>query len=104
LRFVVEGASLTLLPGPGTGEIAVAVDGDPARRVLLDGRPVRLVRDWRQKRREITLTVAGGEVGVDGIVVQSPWHPTPWLALGTAGLILAAIWGLARFIVGRRRR
>ena len=98
LRFVFEGASLTLLPGFGTGEIAVSVDGNPPRRVRLKGRPVRLVRDWRQKRRAITLTVVGGEVGVDGIVVQSPWHPTPWLALGMAGLILATIWGLTRLL------
>jgi hypothetical protein len=103
LRFVAEGASLTLVPGPGTGEIAVVVDGSSARRVPLDGRPVRLVRDWWRKRREIILTVAGGEVAVDGIVVQSPWYPTPWLALGTVGLILAAIWSLAR-LIGRRRR
>ena len=104
LRFTYEGASLTLLPGPGRGEIEVSVDGNPPRRVLLRGQPVRLARDWRQKRHAVTLSVVAGEVGVDAIVIQRPWRPALWLVLGAAGLILAVVWGLAGPLHQRRRR
>jgi len=92
LRFTFEGAALTLVPGPGTGEVEIGVDENPSRRVSLDGRPVRLVRGWQQKRYEVTLTTAAGEVGVDALVVSSPWRPSLWLILGIVCLSLAAAW------------
>jgi hypothetical protein len=98
LRFVFEGASLTLVPGQHAGEVEVSVDGGTPRRVPLDGRPVRLVQGWRQKRHEVTLTAVAGEASVDGLIVR----PSPlqsaisnlqspiYLVLG-----IAAVWGLA---------
>ena len=101
LRFTFEGASLTLTPGPGAGEIEVSMDGKPPRRISLDGQPVRLVQDWRKKRHEIALTVAAGVVGVDAITVTYPWYPSFWLVLGLLGLGLVLAWYLIR--VPRRR-
>ncbi len=101
LRFTFEGAALTLVPGPGTGEVEISVDENPSRRVSLDGRPVRLVRGWQQKRYEVTLTAIAGEAGVDGLIIQQPWHPSPWLVLGAAVLGLATICVLIRTL--RRR-
>jgi hypothetical protein len=109
LRFAFEGASLTLVPGPGESEVEVQVDENPPRRVSLDGRPVPLVQGpalslWkgrRQQRHEVTLTAVSGEVGVDGLIVQRPWRPSLWLVLGTAGISLAALWSIARNL--RRR-
>ena len=100
LRFVFEGASLTLVPGPGAGEIEVSVDEGAPRHFSLDGQPVRLVRGsalslskgWQQKRHDVVLTAIAGEVSVDALIVQYPWRPSFWLLLGTASLILAAIW------------
>jgi hypothetical protein len=91
LHFTFEGASLTLTPGPDIGEIEVSVDGSAPRRVSLDGKPVQLVQDWRKTRHEITLTVTGGKVDVDGIIVHFPWRPSLWLILGTVGPSLAAV-------------
>ena len=101
LHFTFEGTSLTLVPGPGSGEVEVRVDENPPRRVSLDGQPVRLVRDWRQKRHELTLTAIAGKVSVDGLTVQRPWRPSHRLVLGTAGLILTAIYILTHTL--RRR-
>ena len=101
LHFTFEGASLTLVPGPGAGEVEVSVDGNAPRRLSLDGRPVQLVREWQQKRHEVTLTSVVGNVGVDGLIVQRPWRPSLWLVLGTAGLILTVAWPLTRML--RRR-
>ncbi len=109
LRFTFEGASLTLVPGPGAGEVEIRVDDAPPRRVSLNGKPVQLVRGsplggskgWLQQRHAVTLTVVAGEVGVDGLIVQRPWRPSAWLLLGAAGLVLAAIWGVARVLRGR---
>ena len=92
VSLTYEGASLTLVPGPGAGEVEVSVDGGTSRRVSLDGRPVQLVRDWQQKRYEITLTAAAGEVGVDALVVSSPWRPPLWLVLAIVCLSLVALW------------
>jgi len=91
LSLTYEGASLTLVPGPGAGEVEVSVDGDSPTRVSLDGQPVRLARGW-QRRHEVTLTAIAGEVGVDALVVSSPWRPSPWLVLGVVCLSLAAVW------------
>ena len=97
LRFAFEGASLTLVPGPGAGAIEMGVDGGTARRILLDGRPVQLVQGstlsllqgQRHKRHEVTLTAVEGDVGIDSLTVrdftpqsaivslQSPISPAP---------------------------
>ncbi len=92
LFFTFEGAALTLMPGTGTGEIELSVDGGDVKRISLDGRPVRLVRGWQSKRREVTLTAVAGEVGVDALVVSAPWRPSPWLVLGMVCLGPIALW------------
>jgi hypothetical protein len=92
VRFSFEGASLLLVPGPGQGEIEITVDGASPRRIPVDGQPARLVRAWRHRTREITLTAVGGEVTVDQFVVRGPWRPAPSLALGGAGAVLLAVW------------
>ncbi|MBL7063819.1 MAG: hypothetical protein ISS49_06355 [Anaerolineae bacterium] len=97
LRFTFEGASLTLAPGPGAGEVEVSVDGNAPRRVSLDERPVRLVRDWWQKRHEVTLTAVAGEVSIDGLIVQRPWSPSHWLV----GLLVLLV--VTTLVVLRRR-
>jgi len=96
LRFTFEGTSLTLVPGPGAGEVEVSVDGNGPQRVSLDGRPVRLVRNWRQERHEVTLTAVTGKAAVDGFVVRRPWQPSLGLVLSVAGLGLTAVWFLMR--------
>jgi len=96
LHFWFEGASLALSPGPTTGEIEVGVDGGAVRRVSLEGRLVQLVRGWRKGRHEVTLTAVAGEVGVDALVVGSPWRPSLRLVLGVVCLSLVAFWTLAR--------
>ncbi|MFQ6100608.1 MAG: hypothetical protein ACE5OS_05160 [Anaerolineae bacterium] len=92
LHFWFEGASLTLRPGPGVGEVELSVDGGAVRRVSLDGQPVRLVAGWRRQRHNVTLTAVAGEVSVDMLTVQRSWRPSLWLILGTAGLIIAVGW------------
>jgi len=89
LRFTFEGASLTLSPGPGTGEIEVSVDGGESRRVALAGEPVRLAGCGRHTVR---LTALSGAVTVDSLIVHAPWRPSPWLILGVVTLGLAAVW------------
>jgi hypothetical protein len=101
LRFTYEGASLTLVPGPGTGEVEVSVDGSPTRRVSLAGQPVRLARSLGQQRHDFTLTAVSGEFGVDALIVERPWRPSPRPVLGVAGLALAVAWVLA-WILRRR--
>jgi hypothetical protein len=96
LRIMFEGASLTLAPGPGTGEIEVSVDDGRPQRVSLDGQPVRLVRGWRQRRHTVTLTAVSGEIGVDGLLVHRPRRPSPWLVLVAASAGLITIWLLTR--------
>ncbi len=87
LAFVFEGAGVTLLPGPGRGEIEVSVDGGRPRRLSLDGRAVRLASGWRRERREVVVTVTSGEVSVDRLTV----HPT----LVSAALVSAALFSAA---------
>jgi len=98
LHLWFEGASLALSPGPITGEIEVSVDGGAVRRVSLEGRSVQLVRGWRKGRHEVTLTAVAGEVGVDALVVGSPWRPSLRLVLGVVCLSLVALW----ILVARR--
>ncbi len=99
LTFVFEGAGVTLLPGPGQGEVEVSVDGGRPRRLSLDGRAVRLTSGWRRARREVTVTVVAGEVAVDQLTV----HPAPLSAVLPAPRALcylvaacAAAWLLIR--------
>ena len=104
LRFAFEGASLTLSPGPGTGEIELSVDDNPPRRISLSGQPVRLTSGWQPRRHQVTLTLTAGEAAIDGFIVQRPWRAPPWLVLGIAALtILAATWSLTHFLHRRRR-
>ncbi|MBU0705537.1 MAG: hypothetical protein KKC18_16940 [Chloroflexi bacterium] len=106
LSLTYEGASLTLAPGPGAGEVEVSVDGGVPTRFSLDGQPVRLARGavlslskgWQSERHEVTLTAVAGEVGVDALVVSSPWRPSLRLVLGVVCLSLVALW----LLVARR--
>jgi hypothetical protein len=109
LHLNFEGASLTLVPGPGTGEIEYSIDGQPMGRVKLDGQPVYLVRDSvfsfpkvrQQRQHEVTLTAVAGEASIDALIVQQPRVPPLWLVLGLLVLGLVATWGVARTV--RRR-
>jgi hypothetical protein len=98
LHLVFDGASLTLAPGPGAGEIEVSVDGENPRQVTLAGEPVRLAG---RGHHSVTLTAVSGTVTVDEFIVQRPWRPSPWLILGMAGLLVAIIHVLTRAL--RRR-
>ena len=109
LRFTFEGTSLTLVPGPGTGEIEYSVDGQPMERISLDGQPVHLVRysvfifpkGRQQRQHEVTLTAVAGEASIDALIVQQPRVPPVWLVLGLLVLGLVATWGITRTV--RRR-
>jgi hypothetical protein len=101
LGFAFEGAGLLLVPGPGKGEIEVSVDGDTPRRISLDGKPVRLARDWRQRGHEVSLVAVAGQVSVDQFIVRRPWRPSRPLVLGVVGGALALAW-LSTCILRRR--
>jgi hypothetical protein len=101
LRFTFEGGAVTLVPGPGEGEIEVTVAGELSRRISLDGKPVRLVRDWRERRRQVTLSTIAGQVSVDQLVVRRPWRPSRRLLLGVVGVGLVLAW-LSTCILRRR--
>jgi hypothetical protein len=88
LRFAYEGASLILVPNPGSGVVEISMDGRASRRISLDRQLVRLVRGWRQEHREVTLTVVSGEVGIDALIVRRPWRPSPWLVLGIVSVLV----------------
>jgi hypothetical protein len=92
LRFFFEGATLVLVPGPGQGEIEVSVDGQSPHCISLDGRPVRLVEDWRQGRHQVALTASAGQVSVDQLIVRRPWRPSRRLVLAVVGAALALAW------------
>jgi hypothetical protein len=101
LRFAIEGAALILVPGPGKGEIEVTVNDAPPSLISLDGRPVRLAWNWRQRRLEITINAVAGQVSVDQLVVRRPWRPSRRLLLGAAGAVSALAW-LSTCILRRR--
>jgi hypothetical protein len=101
LRFTFEGASLTLVPGPGAGEIELSMDGHSPRRISLEGKPVRLAQDWRRKRHQVTLSAVAGRVGVDQLVVRRPWRPSRGLLLGIVGAGVVLAW-LSTCILRRR--
>ena len=92
LRAVFEGAALELVPGPGAGEIEVSVDDGAARRISLEGQPVRLSGGWRQERHEVSLRAVDGQVSVDQLVVRRPWRPSRGLVMGVVGSALAVAW------------
>jgi hypothetical protein len=101
LRMTYEGAALTLVPGPGRGMVEVRVDGREPRRLDLAGEPVRLVRGWQRRRREVVLRALSGDVAVDALVVKAPWRPPRSLVLGAAAFVLAAGW-LSTCVLRRR--
>jgi hypothetical protein len=96
LRFTFEGASMTLLPGPGAGQVEIAVDGGASRCISLAGQPVQLVRGWRSERHQVALTVIAGEVDIDALSVQRPCRPLPPLMLSAVVLGLVAATCLIR--------
>jgi hypothetical protein len=101
VSFVYEGAALTLVPGPGNGEIEISVDGGAPRRISLSGEPVQLVDGLGRARHEFVLVAVSGEVGIDGFIVQQPWRPSPCLVVSTLGLFITAAWIAVRRL--RRR-
>jgi hypothetical protein len=104
LRFTYEGGSLTLVPGPGAGEVEVRVDGGAPKRISINGEPVRLVGGLGRERHEVTLAAVAGKVGIDGFIVRGPWRPSLWLVLSTIGLLLVVTWFAARALRRRRRK
>lgn len=97
--FVFEGSSLTLTPGPDSGEIEVTVDNGPPRQIVLDGRPVRLFSSWRKGSHRARIAVVTGWVSIDSLTIREPdWG---WRAV-MGLLILIVLGGLVRFAVLRR--
>ena len=101
IRFVFEGARLTLVPGPEAGEVVVQIDDGNPRRVGLEGAPVDLVKGWRGGRREVALTAGPGGMSVDALVVRGPWRPARGVILGLVGAAAVITW--ASVCVLRRR-
>ena len=105
LHLTFDGASLTLVPGPGGGEIEVRADGGAVRETSLDGQPVQLVRSGLSGSHEVILTSTSGNVSIDALIVQPRRRPLQWIIPAIVGLVLAAIWGLrARRRSVRQRR
>ncbi len=106
LDLTFEGASLTLMPGPGEGRIEVRVDDEETRSISLSGQSIQLTGGFfsslRRERHKVTLTAVSGDVGVDAFRVQRPWRPSFWPVAGAAGLILVAVWSLSH--TPRRRQ
>jgi hypothetical protein len=101
VSFAYEGATLTLVPGPDSGEIDLSVDGGAPRRISLSGEPVQLVGGLGRTRHEIVLTAVSGEVGIDGFIVQQPWIPSPWFVASTISLLIVGVGFIVRIV--RRR-
>jgi hypothetical protein len=91
VHCVYEGIALTLVPGPGAGEIDVSIDGAAPQRKTLNGKPIRLAGGLVSARHEMALTVVAGEVSIDGFIVQRPWSPSLWLIAGAVGALAAAV-------------
>jgi len=91
VSFAYEGAVLTLVPGPGAGEIEVSVDGGTPRRIELSDEPVQLIGGLGRARHEVVLAAVSGEVGVDGFIVRQPWSPSLWLVVGTISLLIVGV-------------
>jgi hypothetical protein len=88
LRFTYEGASLILVPGPGTCEIEISMDEGPSRRVSLNGQAVRLARSLGRERHGVALTAVSGEISIDALIVRRPWRLSPWLVLGVVSVLV----------------
>jgi hypothetical protein len=101
VSFTYEGAALTLVPGPGAGEIDLSVDGGAPRRIALSGEPVQLVGGLGSARHKIALAAVSGEVGIDGFIVRQPWAPSPGFVASAVSLLIIGI-GLIVYIVRRR--
>jgi hypothetical protein len=101
VRFAYEGAALTLVPGPGAGELDLSVDGGAPRRIALRGEPIKLVGGLGRTRHGVVLTAVSGEVGVDGFIVRQPWRPSPSFVISTVSLLIIGIGFIVR--VTRRR-
>jgi hypothetical protein len=101
LRVAFEGAVLSLEPGPGQGQVDAAVDGQPVRRISLDGQPVNLVRGWRWRAHRVELRLISGEISVDQLVVRRPWWPSRRLVLSVVGSGLFIAW-LSSCVLRRR--
>ena len=100
VSFPVVGSRLTLTPGPGTGEVEVTIDDEPARRVSLDGRPVRLFSSWTRGTHQVRIVAVAGQVGIDCFTVREPdWGGR----IAAALLILLVLVGLP-FAAYRLRR
>jgi hypothetical protein len=96
--FTFEGSSVTLIPGPDVGEIAVTIDDKPPVRLPLDGRPVRLFSSRRTGSHSVYIAAVAGQVGIDSVrVLETSWG---WWWL--AGLLaVGALSALARLVVRR---
>ncbi len=92
VRFNFEGASLTLLPGPGMGEVELRVDGGRPRTISLTGSPVRLAGGWLEGRHEVMLKVVSGNVAIDGFIVKPA--PTGW-RIAMVGLVCCMALGVS---------
>ncbi|MGD2166321.1 MAG: hypothetical protein PVH50_12430 [Anaerolineae bacterium] len=101
LRFAFEGVALTVVPGPGRGEVEVRIDNEAARRVSLDGEPVQLMTGWRKRRHDVVLSLADGELSVDALVVMAPWRPSRAVILLAVGTVLVLTW-LSMCVLRRR--
>jgi hypothetical protein len=101
VRFTFEGARLSLVPGPGEGEVSVRIDDGTARRIPLDGERVDLVEGWRRRRYEVELTAGAADLSLDALVVRAPWRPARGLVLGLVAAVGMIAWASA--CVLRRR-
>ncbi|MGD2144916.1 MAG: hypothetical protein PVF54_10595 [Anaerolineae bacterium] len=92
LRLAFEGAGLTLMPGPGSGQIEVVIDGQRSRRLLVDGQRMELVGGWREEYHEVVLRSVAGELSIDQMTVKRPWGPSRQLVLAAVAGVLATAW------------
>ena len=100
VSFIFEGSNLTLVPGPGSGEIEVVIDDGAPQTVALDGRPVRLFSSWAKTRHHAQIATVAGQVGIDSLTVREP----DWGRRVSVGLVTLLALGLSAGIVVRRRQ
>jgi hypothetical protein len=100
VSFVFEGSSLTLVPGPDSAEVLVALDDGAPQAVSLDGRPVRLFSAWTRNRHRAQIHTVAGRASIDSLTVREPdWGQRA--VLGLLALSTAAL--LGRVVLSRRR-
>jgi hypothetical protein len=103
VSFAFEGSQLALTPGPGQGRVLASIDGGTPTEVVLDGRPVRLFSSWIARRHAVEITVQGGAVGIDALVVHEPnWGLRAGLALAALALVILSARALWRRAERRR--